>query len=100
MDTHHLLTGRIQVGSRETIKLKEYYVISYQRNHVIFIDGGNLILVDWDQHVQRIQEIVHTSQEGYSTPLDHTPSNPPSQLRKESQYSLLVKVEGCVRKVC
>ena len=28
MNTHHLLTRRIQVGSRETIALKEYHRVS------------------------------------------------------------------------
>ena len=31
-------------------------------------------------------------QENDNTPLEHTPGNPPSQLWKESLYSLLVKV--------
>ena len=31
-------------------------------------------------------------QENYSTPPEHTPGNPSSQLWKESLYSLLVKV--------
>ena len=39
-------------------------------------------------------------QGNYNTPLEHTLGNPPSQLWKESIYSLLVKVPGCVPKVC
>ena len=39
-------------------------------------------------------------QGNYNTPLEHTLGNPPSQLWKESIYSLLVKVQGCVPKVC
>ena len=40
-------------------------------------------------------------QENYSTPPEHTPGNPPSQLWKESLYSLLVKVfSGCVPVWC
>ena len=36
---------------------------------------------------------LHTNfQEKYNTPLEHTQGNPPSQLWKESLYSLLVKV--------
>ena len=36
-----------------------------------------------------------------NTPLEHTPGNPPSQLWKESPYSLLVKVaRGCVPVRC
>ena len=31
-------------------------------------------------------------QQNYNTPVEHTPGNPPSQLWKESLYSLLVKV--------
>ena len=42
-----------------------------------------------------------TSVQGNSnTTPEHTPGNPPSQLWKESLYSLLVKVKGCVPKVC
>ena len=41
-----------------------------------------------------------TVQENYNTPPEHTPGNPPSQLWKESLYSLLAKVKGCVPKVC
>ena len=37
--------------------------------------------------------------ENYNTPLEYTPGNPPSQLWKESLYSLLAKVWGCVPKV-
>ena len=39
-------------------------------------------------------------QESYNTPLEHTPGNLPSQLWKESLDTLLVKVQGCVPKVC
>ena len=39
-------------------------------------------------------------QESYNTPLEHTPSNPPSQLWKKSLFSSLGKVWGCVPKVC
>ena len=39
-------------------------------------------------------------QENDNTPLENTPGNPRSQLWKESLYSLLVKVWGCVPKVC
>ena len=39
-------------------------------------------------------------QENYNTPPEHTPGNPPSQLWKESLYSLLVKVKGCVPVRC
>jgi len=39
-------------------------------------------------------------QRSYNTPLEHTPTNPPRELWKESLYSLLVKVYGCVPKVC
>ena len=39
-------------------------------------------------------------QESYNTPLEHTPGNPPTQLWKEFLFCLLVKVWGCVPKVC
>ncbi len=41
-----------------------------------------LALICWDTRIQ----------ENYNTPVEHTPGNPPSQLWKESLYSLLVKV--------
>ena len=36
--------------------------------------------------------LIKKIQENYNTPLEHTPGNPLGQLRKESHYSLLVKV--------
>ena len=38
--------------------------------------------------------------ESYNTPLEHTPSNPPSRLWKKSLLTPLGKVWGCVPKVC
>ena len=35
-----------------------------------------------------------------SKKLEHTPGNPPTQLWKDSLYNLLVKIWGCVPKVC
>ena len=45
--------------------------------------------------------VIVKFQENDNTPVEHTPTNPPSQLWKESLYSLLVKVawgvfQGCV----
>ena len=43
---------------------------------------------------------VVTFQDSYNTPLEHTPGNPRTQLWKDSLYSLLRQVKGCVPKVC
>ena len=37
---------------------------------------------------------IYIFQESYNTPLEHTSGNPPSQLWKESLYSLLVRFRG------
>ena len=47
-----------------------------------------------------IQHYMTHIQESYNTPLEHTPGNPPSQLWKESLYSLLVKGLGVCSKRC
>ena len=39
-------------------------------------------------------------QGSYNTPLEHTPGHQASQLWKDSLYSLLGQVKGCVPKVC
>ena len=39
-------------------------------------------------------------QDSYNTPLEHTAGNPRTQLGKDSFYSLLGQVKGCVLKVC
>ena len=39
-------------------------------------------------------------QDSYNTPLKHIPGNPTTQLWKDSLYSLLGQVEGCVPEVC
>ena len=39
-------------------------------------------------------------QDSYNTPLEHTPGNPTTQLWKDSLYSLLGQVKGCVPKMC
>ena len=68
-----------------------------------FMHGGEYILKEksncWDfLNLKRYTNVF--IQENYNTPLEHTPTNPPGQLWKESHYSLLVKVWGCVPKVC
>ena len=60
-----------------------------QFEELIFQMGG------WFNHQLRTY-----IQESYNTPLEHTPGNPPTQLWKDSLYNLLVKVSGCVPKVC
>ena len=44
--------------------------------------------------------IAYFLQENYITPLEHTPGNPPGQLWKESDYSMLVKVAPGVFQRC
>ena len=53
-----------------------------------------------EESVRRNLEVFLGVQERYNTPLEHTPGNPPTQLWKDSLYNLLVKVWGCVPKVC
>ena len=43
---------------------------------------------------------MYIFQDSYNTPLEHTPGNPRTQLWKDSLYSLLRQVKGCVPKVC
>ena len=67
------------------------------------MDGFNTIVSFWDGLFSGANLLLVSGrviQENFNTPPEHTPGNPPSQLWKESLYSLLVKVKGCVPKVC
>ena len=61
----------------------------------LFLFQGCLALEPWNKSLNFIfptKYVIPKIQENYNTPIEHTPSKPPTQLWKESLYGLLVKV--------
>ena len=94
------ITPFVTIGSGPTL-----YLLPLENLHVPLKKGTNLwtpaVFFNEKTHKQGCHGFSRKMRihENYNTPLEHTPGNPPGQLWKESLYSLLVKVWGCVSKV-
>ncbi len=74
------------------INIKKKNVFETTRNKVHISINTPQVVHQCTSEVLHLHSLKLTFQENYNTPVEHTPGNPPSQLWKESLYSLLVKV--------
>ena len=91
------LVGKDRFGDAETLPFKQWQLAKIGTCGDAFFFFPHLLSISPSHFFQKIP-LTKTPQdstdvqESYNTPLEHTPGNPLSQLRKESLYSLLVEV--------